>query len=279
MPVEVVNREIGPEFVNYFISEFGVTTFSSFESISSLLDSSHWGIHGGQRSDTCTNVYDELNQCTGANPMSERNYPCDNHIITYFGDEGLEEVGEDAFKRQLYQCMISQAIWTKAQIEHMRNTNSFGSLIWQLNENWPTGGWGLVEYGSRRDQPGQVLGGRWKPLMYLLQQSLFRDVFATCGKKGVCYCRNDGLLDFRGYLVIDSWDLVTGEVETLMSRLVSLKGGGGIGTSLFWCLFFSANPIYSFLIPSSCVVLRRIFLNSNRLSGLLQRAVNNHVID
>jgi len=33
-------------------------------------------------------------------------------------------------------------------------------MVWQLNEIFPTGGWGSLEYGSARGPtPGQVLGG------------------------------------------------------------------------------------------------------------------------
>ena len=48
--------------------------------------------------------------CTGSNPMSERNYPCDNQIITYYGaGQDLDAVGEAVFKKQLYQCTLAQA--------------------------------------------------------------------------------------------------------------------------------------------------------------------------
>ena len=38
---------------------------------------------------------------------------------------------------------------------------------------------------------GQVLGGRWRPLQYFFQQSVYADVMATCGKGGLCYLKND----------------------------------------------------------------------------------------
>jgi hypothetical protein len=33
-------------------------------------------------------------------------------------------------------------------VEVLRAGNSWGALTWQLGEVWPTGGWGVVEYGS-----------------------------------------------------------------------------------------------------------------------------------
>lgn len=49
--------------------------------------------------------------------MSKRNYPCDNLIGYYFdlGTANPGEVGELAFKRQLWMCMISQALELKAR--------------------------------------------------------------------------------------------------------------------------------------------------------------------
>lgn len=51
--------------------------------------------------------------------------------------------------------MIGQALNIKSNIETRRGNNEFGSLIWQLNEIWPTGGWGSLEYGTYGQQ-GQV---------------------------------------------------------------------------------------------------------------------------
>ena len=40
------------------------------------------------------------------------------------------------------------------------------------NEVWPAASWGSIEYGPP-DQPGQLLGGRWRPLHYQLRSSVF----------------------------------------------------------------------------------------------------------
>ena len=46
-------------------------------------------------------------------------------------------------------------------------------------------GWGSLEYGpapaEKASSPGQLQGGRWKPLHYFYKQSLMTDVMATCG--------------------------------------------------------------------------------------------------
>ena len=103
----------------------------------------------------------------GTNAMAERNYDCDPIISRYFGEEAasvasLNTTGEHKFKKQLYQCMLGQALEIKSDIEARRSSNTYGIIVWQFNEIWPTGGWGSIEYGTPRE--GQVIGGRWKPL-------------------------------------------------------------------------------------------------------------------
>jgi hypothetical protein len=103
---------------------------------------------------------------------------------------------------------------------------------WQLNENWPTGGWGLIEYGSKNNMSGQVVGGRWTPLMYLLKSALYRDVFASCGLLSAniyaCFCRNDGIKPFRGTLLIESLNFSTGLASTISNRQVNVKDIGAL---------------------------------------------------
>eukprot|EP01043_Picozoa_sp_COSAG02_P003188 COSAG02_NODE_76_length_41115_cov_60.967817_15_plen_199_part_00 len=131
---------------NTFASEFGCSVFSSFESIAPTLAEEHWGVHGGAPQADCrepdiTNAF--WRDCKGRggapeNVMAERNYPCDPLIIVYFGTSiDLDETGEAAFKRQLYLCMLGQAIEMKADIETRRSSNTFGTWTWQLNEIWP----------------------------------------------------------------------------------------------------------------------------------------------
>lgn len=54
-------------------------------------------------------------------------------------------MGEMAFKAQLYQTVMGEALEMKSDITHRRSTNNFGNIVWQYNEIWPTGGWGSVE--------------------------------------------------------------------------------------------------------------------------------------
>jgi hypothetical protein len=139
---------------NIFASEFGSSVFSSFESMAPTLAKEHWGVHGGAPPDTCHGGF--ASKCEGSNTMAQRNYACDSIIASYFGAGDFDAVGEEVFKKQLWQCMVGQALLIKSDIEARRATNQFGIIVWQLNEIWPTGGWGSIEYGTVGHTKGQV---------------------------------------------------------------------------------------------------------------------------
>jgi hypothetical protein len=119
---------LGAAHTGYMRTETGMTSMSSFESMSALLPESQWGLE--------------------TESMHERNYPCHSGIQSYFSagaNMSLSEVSAAAFKRQLYLCMLAQAMERKAAIEMWRTSNVWALLLWQLNEIWPTGGWGSLE--------------------------------------------------------------------------------------------------------------------------------------
>lgn len=226
IPLTVSQNDVGAKFQNQMFSEFGGSVISSFESMSATLDKEHWGLHGGMLPDNCTDDWDRV--CTGPNAMSQRNYPCDNYIITYFGNVGqdLNATGEAVFKKQLYQCMIGQGLLLNQEILDFRGKNTFGLLVWQFNEIWPTGGWGSVEYGNP-EFPGQVIGGRWKPLHHWYKSHLFADVLAHCGREGHCWIRNDAPKAFSGKLLLQTTAFANGTVTTACEQQVSLAAGAG----------------------------------------------------
>ena len=109
-------------------------------------------------------------------------------------------------------------------IESTRAYNEWGLLLWQLNEIWPTGGWGSIEYGAS-NAAGQVTGGRWKPLHHLLESTMFRDVVASCEISGRCYIRNDGMEPFRGKVELTLRRFQDGEVMFSREEIVTLSAG------------------------------------------------------
>ena len=123
--------------------------------------------------------------------------------------------------------------------------------IWQLNENWPTGGWGAIEYGTKAQ--GQVTGGRWKPLvslyvrfgllslyiaahivvrncqMHMMESFLFRDVIAACGQEDQCYVRNDAMHSVNVTVTLEAWSLPARRENDAANYNFFLEGGS-IGT-------------------------------------------------
>lgn len=134
----------------------------------------------------------------------------------------MDDVGEDAFSMQLYQSMMAQALWVKGKVATMRARNSFGSLIWQLNENWPTGGWGALEYGPNRLMAKQIAGGRWKPLMHVFQRTSFRDVTINCGAESLCYAVNDSLEPTNVTVILEAWMVSPSQLIRTTKKTLSL---------------------------------------------------------
>ena len=193
----------GTSLPGRFISEFGVTSFSSFESMGPTLPSDHWGVH--------------------APPMYWRNWNQDNIVLSYFGPVAvnLSVVGDArVFARQLLLSQLAAALHLKVVIETMRASNNFGLLTWQLGEIFPTGGWGSLEYAhARAGTSGQVLGGRWKPMHYFFEHC-YGDVMVACGSEGQCYVRNDNpMTGIEARILLDFIGVRTGDVRPVSTAV------------------------------------------------------------
>ena len=117
--------DLGTACPGTFASEFGASAWSSFESVSPTLAPADWNLH--------------------ASPMVERNYAADNFLTAYFNASWPSGVVALSLKAQLYLALVAQALLVKSDISTRRARNSFGIAVWQLNEIWPTGGWGGLE--------------------------------------------------------------------------------------------------------------------------------------
>jgi len=255
--------ELGSQCPGTFASEFGASAWSSFESVSPTLSPDHWNLH--------------------ALPMYERNYAADNEIVAYFPvhwPTDFETSSEYDLKKQLYLAMVSQALIVKSDISTRRSRNSFGTLTWQHNEIWPTGGWGSIEYGSVGYTSGQVVGGRWKPLQYFYKDHLFTDLFVSCSIDARCFVKNDNpLKPVNGNLKLKLLN-IDNSLETLMqSRTINLKNGLTKDASMWFCADSSSHesntnnciswdnllPLYNCTI-NNCILLMIIeSLNGDEL--------------
>ena len=217
-----VPAQTGPGFEGWYKSEFGCVSWSSFESMTAEMPEDQWSMSS-----------------PGA---LNRNWNASNIIAVFFGPEASVEMGrygEAAFKKQLYQSMVGQALFLKTEIEAWRSQNVFGTTIWMYNEIWPTGGWGSIEYGA--DMPGQVVGGRWKPLHYTFRKSTFADQLSTCNTAGACFITNDAPFPFAGTITVRLINMLTGNSTVMKRAAVSLPAGAGVtqwycadGASVSW---------------------------------------------
>jgi beta-mannosidase len=55
--------------------------------------------------------------------------------------------------------MQAQALYLSGRIGQYRASNIFGIQIWQINEIFPTGGWGTIETARGTIPTGQLTGG------------------------------------------------------------------------------------------------------------------------
>eukprot|EP01061_Rhynchopus_euleeides_P004455 TRINITY_DN13708_c3_g1_i1.p1 TRINITY_DN13708_c3_g1~~TRINITY_DN13708_c3_g1_i1.p1 ORF type:complete len:381 (+),score=130.80 TRINITY_DN13708_c3_g1_i1:137-1279(+) len=236
-PVAVSTAATGLGHPSVFASEFGGSVLTSFESLAPTLDESHWAMYGGLPAGACSGVGEQL-RCEGDNPMQQRNYGCDSMMQKYFGWAGASQAvmnttGAGYFKRALYLCMLAQALDMKSDVESRRSQNQYGVILWQLNEIWPTGGWGSLEYGAP-NQNGIVIGGRWKPLHYFYKKMLFRDVIVICGTSDssnglICVVKNNKNTPLSGGVVgLQFLDVTGAESHSKTSvNIAAVPAGGG----------------------------------------------------
>jgi len=165
--------------------------------------------------------------------------------------------------------MIGSAIHLKNFIEGQRSANIFGNLIWQLNEIWPTGGWGSLEYGTPAVK-GQVVGGRWKPLHYLLRASTFKDQIVTCQSSGQCVVKNDSPFIFTGSAVISFIHFTDGQQDSIITHPFNVSGGAGV--TQWFCLNSACDPLSAVLASFGCnssgvdcIIDASVYDNSNQL--------------
>eukprot|EP01050_Picozoa_sp_SAG11_P028081 SAG11_NODE_7369_length_1155_cov_1.123106_1_plen_230_part_00 len=67
-----------------------------------------------------------------------------------------------------------------------------------------------------------------QPLHHWYEASIFADVMSTCGGKGDCYIRNDGIRPFAGRIVLNVTDFQSGRVRTVLDQALQLAAGAGV---------------------------------------------------
>lgn len=97
-------------------------------------------------------------------------------------------------------------------------------------------GWGSLEYGTVGFTPGQVIGGRWKPLHHEMRNHLYRDVITVCGAAGVCFVRNDDALSaYKGSVSLTLLQLKTSKLVPIKPTL-NISIARGAAAFAYFCL-------------------------------------------
>jgi beta-mannosidase len=85
-------------------------------------------------------------------------------VTALFGDAtgtplNYSDTSEINFRRMIFFTQLAQTLCIKTYLEELRRgEQTFGSIIWQLNDVWQASSWGSLDYG-----------GRWRALHHSLQ--------------------------------------------------------------------------------------------------------------
>lgn len=119
-----------------FCSEFGYQSFSSIDLVRKYIDPS------------------QFNPTSPQMEHHQRN-PRGNSLIMEMFTRYFRM--PTSFQSTLYLSQVQQAVAIKTAVEYWRSLRPvcMGTLIWQLNDNWPVASWSSIEYD-----------GSWKQLHY-----------------------------------------------------------------------------------------------------------------
>ena len=136
-----------------YLSEFGFQAFPGLETVKSFTEP-------GDR-----NVFSRVME------MHQRNRMANGKILKYLSD--TYRYPKD-FDHLLYASGMLQEEAIRYGVEHFRRHRgrSMGTVVWQLNDNWPVASWAGIDYF-----------GRWKPLQYG-EKRFFAPVLVSCEEEG-----------------------------------------------------------------------------------------------
>ncbi|MBI9104219.1 MAG: glycoside hydrolase family 2 protein [Spirochaetales bacterium] len=119
-----------------FCSEFGFQSFSSLETVKTFADEEQMNI---------------------TSPVMEHHQRNDRGNTIIATTLSRYYRFPQSFEEMLYLSQVQQAFAITTAVEYWRSRRPtcMGTLIWQLNDNWPVASWSSLEYN-----------GKWKPLHY-----------------------------------------------------------------------------------------------------------------
>jgi beta-mannosidase len=177
-----------------FCSEFGYQSFSSIDLVKKYIDPSHF------------------NPTSPQMEHHQRN-PRGNSLIMEMFTRYFRM--PTSFENTLYLSQVQQAVAIKTAVEYWRSLRPvcMGTLIWQLNDNWPVASWSSIEYD-----------GSWKQLHYHAKR-FYESVMVTMFHKSDDVVQVVGINDhFKSAKLSLKLQLVdfAGKVQKVWTRELSL---------------------------------------------------------
>jgi len=184
-------RDVDPRFM----SEFGYQSFPSVETLSTVLDES------------------SFNPTAPLMEHHQRSGGGNERIVQRMTDHFRVPFDFDDF---VYLSQVQQALAIEWGVEHWRRIKPYcmGTLIWQLNDNWPVASWSSIEYG-----------GRWKALHYHARRFYAPVLVSTVqpgdDDEGLPTLRDGVEGDLEVWLTSDVGERITDPIE---AEVVTLDG-------------------------------------------------------
>lgn len=189
----------------YFKSEFGQVSLPAFETLSPVLSEKD-GDYG---------VFSDIMVHRKHSTQKDIAAP----ITSLFGFDNFKDTSEANFRRVIFLSQLAQTLCIKTTLEELRRgEETFGALMWQLNDVWQASSWGSLDYG-----------GRWRALQHSLQ-AVFAPTLVSvwldqASKSAQIYGSHHGASRTTGLVVeVNITSIATGEVSLHTSTSWSADG-------------------------------------------------------
>lgn len=179
-----------------FCSEFGFQSFPSIKTIETF----------ARKDDQ--NIFSKVMESHQKNDAA-------NGKILYYLSENFKYPNN--FNDLIYVTQILQAMAIKAGVEHWRQNRGrcMGSIIWQINDNWPVASWSSIDYF-----------GRWKALQYFAKRFYAQKTSSIRMEGDIChlYVENETLQvqEYEATIQLKNMDMEVLETRTKKGEISSL---------------------------------------------------------
>ena len=238
----------------YFKSEFGQVSLPAFETLAPALNGSagDFAINSPilvHRKHACGSPRDPDDPPSGSACINDKNlgYP----IASLFGETDFADRSEAHFRRLIFLSQLAQTLCIKTKLEEFRRgSETFGALIWQLNDVWQASSWGSLDYG-----------GRWRALHHSLQAIFaptLASVFVDAGTLRVYASHHGSALTGadKAQLELNITNVATGAARSRMHTLSGIQGKSAAIAPV------ASLPLAS-LNPATEVVTTRLMMPTN----------------